>query len=159
MGPPPLNRSRGEGRGEGRLCSAVRQQKAGSVLTSAMAWSPLLLTLLAHCTGDLMRGHGMGPGSTSVHLIPPLVSRPQEYPLCCFSFQGFGLSRGRINHPQCLGPWARGSLSPALELVVTCIGTNKSQEWPPKPSSMVVATDTQGSLIDSPAPSLAAQVL
>lgn len=135
----------------------MRQQKAGSVLTSAMAWFPLLLTLLAHCAGDLMWGHRRGPGSTSVRLIPPLVSRPQEYPLCCFSFQGFGLSRGRINHPQCLGPWARGSLSPALELVFPWIGTNKSQEWPPKPSSIVIATDSQRSLIDSPAPSLAAQ--
>ena len=31
---------------------------------STMAWSPLLLTLGALCTGDWMRGQGMGPGKT-----------------------------------------------------------------------------------------------
>ena len=31
---------------------------------STMAWSPLLLTLGTLCTGDWMRGQGMGPGKT-----------------------------------------------------------------------------------------------
>uniref|UniRef100_A0A8C0P3U3 Immunoglobulin V-set domain-containing protein n=1 Tax=Canis lupus familiaris TaxID=9615 RepID=A0A8C0P3U3_CANLF len=42
-------------RGRERLeevCSAVGPLKAGSVMTSTMAWSPLLLTLLAHYTGS-----------------------------------------------------------------------------------------------------------
>ena len=31
---------------------------------STMAWSPLLLTLVALCTGDWMWGQGKGPGKT-----------------------------------------------------------------------------------------------
>ena len=35
-------------------------QKTGSVMVSTMAWSPVLLTLLAHYTGDWMWGQGKG---------------------------------------------------------------------------------------------------
>ncbi|VCW85611.1 unnamed protein product [Gulo gulo] len=38
-----------------------------------------------------------------------------------------------------------------------CTGTKNFQEHPPEPSSMVIDDDPQGSLIDSLAPSLAAQ--
>ena len=47
-------------------CSAQlwgrRQQDALTVFT--MAWSPLLLTLVALCTGDWMRGQEKDPGKT-----------------------------------------------------------------------------------------------
>ena len=48
----------------GPLCSAVGPQTAGRPDISTMAWSPLLLTLVALCTGDWMWGQGRGPGKT-----------------------------------------------------------------------------------------------
>ena len=48
----------------GTLCSAVGPQTAGRPDMSTMAWSPLLLTLVALCTGDWMGGQGKGPGKT-----------------------------------------------------------------------------------------------
>ena len=46
-------------RGRGRLEEALltcAAQKLGPGMTSTMAWSLVLLTLLSHCTGDLMQG-------------------------------------------------------------------------------------------------------
>ena len=63
-GPAP---SQGMKRGRssvGTLCSAVGPQTAGRPDMSTMAWSPLLLTLVALCTGDWMGGQGKGPGKT-----------------------------------------------------------------------------------------------
>uniref|UniRef100_A0A8C0TVH4 Ig-like domain-containing protein n=1 Tax=Canis lupus familiaris TaxID=9615 RepID=A0A8C0TVH4_CANLF len=55
-------------RGRERLeevCSAVGPLKAGSVMTSTMAWSPLLLTLLAHCTASWAQSVLTQPASVS----------------------------------------------------------------------------------------------
>ena len=48
------------------LCSAQLwgRRRQDALTVSTMAWSPLLLTLGALCTGDWMRGQGMGPGKT-----------------------------------------------------------------------------------------------
>ena len=56
---------------------------------STMAWSPLLVTLGALCTGDWMRGQGMGPGKTQT-LLRALVSGPQSHHLCLSPFQDPG---------------------------------------------------------------------
>ena len=47
-----------------------RQQDALTVFT--MAWSPLLLTLVALCTGDWMGGQGRGLGK--IHMLCSLLS-------------------------------------------------------------------------------------
>ena len=63
-GPSPSQGMKTGSSGVGMLCSAVGPQKAGRPDMSTMAWSPLLLTLVALCTGDWMGGQGKGPGKT-----------------------------------------------------------------------------------------------
>ena len=72
-GPSPSQGMKRGSSGVGTLCSAVGPQKAGHRDMSTMAWSPLLLTLFALCTGDWMWGQGMGPGKT--HRLCSLLSR------------------------------------------------------------------------------------
>ena len=49
---------------------------------STMAWSTLVLLLLAHCTGDWTWDKGRSPGRTREALISLLVCRPQHDALC-----------------------------------------------------------------------------
>ena len=63
-GPSPSQYMKRGRSGVGTLCSAVGPQTAGHPDMSTMSWSPLLLTLVALCTGDWMGGQGKGPGKT-----------------------------------------------------------------------------------------------
>ena len=63
-GPSPSQGMKRGRSGVGKLCSAVGPQTAGRPDISTMAWSPLLLTLVALFTGDWMWGQGKGPGKT-----------------------------------------------------------------------------------------------
>ena len=55
-------------------------QKTGSVMVSTMAWSPVLLTLLAHYTGDWMWGQGKGPWEDTWALLPPSCVQTLDLP-------------------------------------------------------------------------------
>ena len=48
----------------GRSAQLWGQRWQDALTVSTMAWSPLLLTLGALCTGDWMWGQGRGPGKT-----------------------------------------------------------------------------------------------
>ena len=48
----------------GRSAQLWGRRRQDALTVSTMAWSPLLLTLGTLCTGDWMRGQGMGPGKT-----------------------------------------------------------------------------------------------
>ena len=48
----------------GRSAQLWGDRRQDALIVSTMAWSPLLLTLGALCTGDWMRGQGKGPGKT-----------------------------------------------------------------------------------------------
>ena len=155
MGPPSLRGWKGEGTDYGmsaQLFSHRRQDQWWSrPWPSPLSSSPSSFTAQVTRCGD----KGSGPGITCVtwFFITFSLSLP---------FQGPGPSLCWLSRPQCLGPWARRSPSPALEVPTTSVllvwtGTSSFQERPLNSSSMIVAIDPQGSLTDFLAPRLATQ--
>ena len=51
-------------------------------MTCTMAWSTLLLTLLAHCTGDWRQEQVKEPWEDMWVLHPALLCTPQHHSLC-----------------------------------------------------------------------------
>ena len=87
-------------------------------MVPTMVWSPLLLTLLSHCTGDWIRGQGMGPWENS----------------CCTFFF---VSRLVITISVCLPPpgsWAQSVLTqppsvsgnPGQRVTISCAGSSSN---------------------------------
>ena len=162
-GPAP---SQGMKRGRssvGTLCSAVGRQKAGRPDMSTMAWSPLLLTLFALCTGDWMWGQGKGPGKTHpfslLFFLKPTITISVSHPsrilgpgcadAAALRVRDFGSEGHPLLHWKQQQHW--GFL---CELVPA-----EPHDRPPEPSSMVLPVDPRGSRTDSPAPGLATQQL
>ena len=131
-----------------------------ALTVSTMAWSPLLLTLVALCRGDWMGGQGRGLGK--IHMLcSPLscldprvtisVSPPSRIlgPGCADSavlhVPDFGSDGQPLLHWKQQQHW--GSL---CELVPA-----EPHDRPPEPSSMVLPVDPRGFRTDSPAPGLA----
>ena len=84
------------GAGWGRSAQLRGHRRQDALTVSITAWCPLLLSLVALCTGDWMRGQGKGLGRLTG--LPALVSGPPSHHLC--------LSPSRILGPGCPDPAA-----------------------------------------------------
>ena len=84
-------------------------------MVSTMAWFPLLLTLLAHCTGEWLRGQGKGAGK----LGPPFVSRPTITISVCLPPPGSWAQSVLTQPPSVSG-------NPGQRVTISCTGSSSN---------------------------------